>query len=449
MLHSELVIQEFCWCDVCDRVAQVHPALADVINAWNPSSHYKLYHATYHYGDTIFKANTLNLPNGHGTVPITSSEVPASLKDALSYSSFPVGIILSKKAEVYFEHESMLVPFAVFGGGIPIGLLETLYPTVSTPNPAHVWSTNAGIRTLFMLPKVSEKQSHARLQKEFGFMEEAPKKYSEQFSVFHALSKCPYFLREPWQLEVLFFSKEWFKRYDKNKGWLLFYNYLLSYFIQYSAIMHIKPSFDVLWHLFAYELTKRRKRPGSNMINMLKHIIEIIVGITPGYRPATAHDSDYAPIMELQQAYIDIYKVNCFPTIMIPSHFGRDHNDKPLYFSLKYSSGFNVNPKMKESESLITDVFQLYSLYMDFFNFLKSLSNKLIPAIIESPILTTDLTFFYDKPETSNIYRILPSSELVSRNPDFIPKLKNQQLPFADSSSFIRGCIMLSKKVKI
>lgn len=433
------------WKDVRSSVMKVNPELAKVIDGCRSLHKYKLYKATYQFGDRILDSGMLRLPTqSRKTVLFNDPSVPAKIKKDLDYSSCPVFLSLDKKAEVFFEHGDRVFSFATMNEGLTIGLLENLDPLVSFCLRSF-WSISAGARSLFMLPKISEQAAHTKLQKHFGFIKESPKKYFDHFYTFKSIVDSSE-LQSLWSMDVIFFSEKWLQRDNANKDWLRFYLFLLDVLVRHSGYARNKATFDVLWHLFIDELNKKHKRPNNHVFGVVQHLLAIINGVAPGYRPAF-QDETYAPITELQKVYVDIYKLNQFPTIMIPSHISTrvDDVNRPIYYSIKYMSGCDINVYKREMDSVLNILIQTCSLCGDFYRLTKSKQLKLDGTLIERLILSTELLYFHIVSYKSATYSIMPAEIMPQYDPNLLLSSYGENLPFAGNSSFIRGCIMIRR----
>lgn len=169
-------IQEVTWKQVRMSAHQANPELATIIDAWDPPKDYTLLKVSYQYGDILLQDGLLYLPDNKGNVfPITSSFVPNKIKEQLSYSNFPLGLITAGGNEVFLETNDRVISLIFFNPVVILGLWESLDP--NTPYfPKRLWNVCAGTRSLFMLPKISEASGHNRLKKLYEIKSHAPKK---------------------------------------------------------------------------------------------------------------------------------------------------------------------------------------------------------------------------------------------------------------------------------
>lgn len=444
--HNGLNIEQLSLESVCQFLYKTNPELANIISEWDPpGDKFKLYKIKYFYGKKILSHGKLQLPLLDGTTVAYDDVItPLSLVQDLSYSSFPIGIILTNTAEVFVELDSKIISLAVFDQGIPLGLLETLENTKSFCF-RNVWTVTAGSRTAFMTPKISDKSLHAKIQREFGCDSPPPRIPSEQFDVFVEIMQRAGDQKN-WSVDILFFGSEWFKKDEANIHWLKFHHYLQSYLLEYSGFSRNKPTFDLIWHYFLQALSQKKKRVNASVFEMMKNLITTAIGVSPAFSPA--HDNSRAPIDKIQKVYREVYGLQYVPTMMVPRHFGFDKMSLPVYFSLKQQNMFELNPKNKESESLITDLVQLQSLLKDFLDMVENGRLKLENTIIESMIKATNFDFYHIN---SNEYRnIKNTKELPKTDALLVAQVGGvNHFDFAYTSSFFRSCVQIHKKKNI
>lgn len=429
------------WNEVRDSVYEVNSDLAEVADKLNPNSEYKVYEASYNYGDLILDEGLLTLPTSDGfTVPLEDALVPGYLKKSLSYSSAPIGVIISNMVEVFIESDSDVIPLVILGPGRVLGLLETLDP-VGTYCLRHIWSSCAGARSVYMLPKISDKISHGRLQRELGITIDSPKNYFDHFNIFKTISRSPNFSKNKWKMKILFFSEKWFELDAFNE-------YLRHFMIQCSSYARNKSTFDVLWHFFSKELTGKGKKPNPYVLDTLKHVVKILIGMAPGYAPV-CNDETRGPLDEIQKIYLDFYRLGSAPTIMAPYHFtAGEQQYSPVIHSMNNPGMFETIPKMRETESLITDLVQASSLFRDFYELGKSGKLKIRQTILEKMFNQTELFFYHASPGNS-YSEIKLSSDLPKIDEKFISYSKsneNNNLKFADNGEFVKSCILIKNK---
>lgn len=436
-----LNITEYQWNDVRNDVCNVNAHLAKIIDALNPSAEYKIFEANYNYGDLVLDEGLLMLPTSDGhCVSLENSIIPEALKKSLSYSSAPIGLIMSNTIEVFIESGLDVIPLVILKPGRILGLLETIDP-VGDYCLRDIWNSCAGARSVYMLPKISDKIAHARLQREFGFTLEAPKNYCDHFKIFKEISRSVRFSKKQWKTKILFFSSSWlelkpFKRYLKHAV------------VQNSSYARNRSTLDVLWHSFSKELTEKARKPNPYVLDTLKHIVKILIGASPGYAPVY-NDETRGPLSAIQKIYVDVYRLNSVPTIMAPYHFMIDDDKSfPVIHSMNNPNMFETIPKMREPESLIADLLQAESLLRHFYELGKNGKLKIKQTILEKAFEQTDLIYYHASPG-NNYSGIKLSSELPDADNKYMShpySNQNNNLKFSDSGEFVKSCILIKKK---
>ncbi|NNM59524.1 MAG: hypothetical protein HKM04_06865 [Legionellales bacterium] len=440
MHEHGLNIEEINLTTFCSAIESINPELVSILKEWNPPASYKIYKARYYYGTNILDQGKLQLPLKNGTtVDFDHVSVPKTLQNDLSYSSFPIGLILNNTAEVFVELESRIISLALFEAGIPLGLMETLEDEQSFCF-RDVWTVSAGARTAFMLPKISDKTHHLRLQREFNCETSAPQTPLEHVPVFVDLMRKTSEYKD-WFVEVLFFTTPWLKKDISNPHWVKFYYYLHRYLVKYSGFMRNKATFDLLWDYFNQALSKKKKRVVPHIFEKMKTLIIGSLGATPLF--SVAYDNLRGPIQHIQKIYREVYEISYAPTIMVPTHFSIKNNI-PAYFSLKHHSTFEVNPKNKSQDSLITDLAQLNSVTAYFLELVEQGKLKLETTIISDILNSVEFNFYHCG---AGEYRNISDTILL---PETDSGLRAQLgsaelLEFPYTNSFLRSCVQLKK----
>jgi hypothetical protein len=437
-----LNIEEVSLETACTLINGLDKNLSLLLTEWQPDKSYTLYKVKYAYGKKVMHQGKLQLPLNDGTtVAFDDPIIPNSIRADLSYSSFPIGIILNNSAEVFVELETRIISLAIFEPGVPLGLLETL----ESPHSfcfRNVWTVTAGARTGFMLAKISDKFYHTKLQRALGCELPPPRTPSEHTPVFIDIIN-KYSDIKDWEVEFLFFSKKWFEVKHNDIHWTKFYSYLQSYLILYTGFSRNRPKFELIWDYFSEKLYRKKKKSDPIIFDKLKSLLISALGVIPLYSPAI--DDTRGPITEIQKIYCEIYGLQYAPTIMVPRHFGFDKYSLPAYFSLKHHTTFINSPRNKDSESLITGLTQLNSLLRDFLEFVENGKLNLKNTTIENMIEATNFNFYHiDSKDYKNIYS---TKSLPISDPMLCKQLGNDTIfDFPYTNTFLRSCIQLSKK---
>lgn len=437
--YSRLNISPVKWEQVKAPVEKISPSLAKIIDDWNPP--YQLYEATYPYGALITKEGEFYLSSKNNTpICLQSKEVPTKLQEDLSYSSLPLGLVLNNTVEVYRDLDEAEISLGIFNPGTPMGLLETLEPPKSFCI-RNVWTVSAGIRSVFMLPKISDKTLHGKAVKAIKCNAPVPRKTSDHFETFKAIAYC-FDPEASWHVKLLLFGSQWFKPNYDNHHWLLFNDFLHEYLFKHASLSRNAITLDIIWHRLSHEWTKQSKRIDTNVLDTVKHLVKIALGAIPAFAPVV--DDLGGPFSLLQKFYVENYKIQYSPTIMAAKHFTLGKHSQPVYYSLSKPMQLESIPKNRKPESLITDLIQVASLVRDFmFAFNKGslgLQNTLVGDILSA----VKFSCFHNVAEDEKYFGIEDSAKIAEEDKCFLSY--PCQLPFAGSNAFLRNSVRISAK---
>ncbi len=413
------------WADIRSKVAAINPRLVTLIDDFAPSSDFDFVNITYKFGQPIIKNGQIQLPlsNTLSSVSLNDKNVPRAIQERLNYSSIPAAVILNKKAEVFYESVDRVMPTKIFNSGSMFGLWEMFDPAPGE-FVKHVWSIIAGARSVFMLPKIANQLSHKQLQREYTIQSHAPNHMLQHHQIFTEIANSQQ-IKDPWEMNVLFFSKQW-QMLDETKDYngLKLRHFLLQEAWRQSSNCRNNMSFSMAWELFAKAVSKRNLKPKPLIVNTLKHLLAIYDGFYPGYAPAINDES--SPTSTLIKAYAEIYKTDVYPTVMEPVHLSKVN--RPVYYSLQLPSLLEYAPGV-HGKNLIIDLRELKVL-MDMLN--NSLNEK-----------NNHFLFFH--PQTDEGLEIKNSKEIFHIDPHLnIQDYKNKKMAYATSSPFLKGCIQIS-----
>jgi len=434
-------IQTTTWKKIRDRVSKVNPDFAAAVDSVSPNDSYELYSVKYPFGSMIFDTAVLNLPNSaNQLVPLTHHTIPAKLKEQLSYRTIPMGMMLSKESELHTKTGNYLIPLTIFSEGSLFGVWETFDPLNSFLIKLS-WNVSSGARSLFMLPKITERSGYQRLQKEFGVRIKAPARLKDHWKVFAELTQSQNFPTS-WDSEVLFFSKKWFDQLQKKNAWPTLQNYLYKTVWQQSMFWRFLVTFNLIWHQFSLTIKNNRARWGSYQLETLKHLITIGLGGLPSFTPSDNAEK-LAPTKTLQDIFLGCYGLNYVPTIMLPHHFSLKSN-KFAYYSINEPALIEGMPKTREVSNIMRITKDVKILFDD----LRQELEKDAPLKWNLPIceLATKVTFdfFHTIPDTTGLLQIpqcLPKDDPVLMTmPD-----KYAIRPFCESSVFLKGLVRMGR----
>lgn len=441
--HQKPRMEELTWEQVRSDVLKVNPEFVKIVDKLNPSKEYTLFKARYPYGSEILRQGDLYIPNAEGElVSLKHSSISDHIRNLLNYNldSNPVSMCLNKSVELFITLENHTIPlYSIARPGNLFGLWRVLSDNV-TLQPKFIWSMTAGARSIFMLPKISEAERHKKLKKFFHLQEEVPRTLMDHWEIFRGIADHPDF-SEPWSVETLFFSKKWLDHL-RDDAWQGF-NYFL-YETAWKSSEFWRNQF--FWNLiFSIVQQEKNLHPSFYIFDTVKYLLAIGVGELPGFAPAI--DDSVAPVKGIQKAYIDIYNLkNYAPIIMQPYLFSlADKDSRPVYYSLQYPNATEFGPKSRSRSSIITDLYEIKSVFN---KFLKALSSgKFNIQSTKYYDLLNSVNFDYFHNNVESYHDIKESREIPSGDCSFLQQFENyDNAGFPVISAFVTGCIRISHK---
>jgi len=414
--HSNMTLQPLTWPQVRERVAKVHPQLAEVIDALNPSADFPLFLASLRYGDLIVQDGKLCIQHD-------------AVKQHLSYRSVPLSLILNNAVEVYYEMPGRIISLDVFSAGFMFGLWENLERTP----PSYIkwmWNFVAGFRSVFMLPKITDLQGHQALRKAFGINAHVPRNLLDHGKIFSQIAHSSKF-ESDWRCEILFFGDQWIQHALNDAAWKDFYNVILKTDWRQSRAWRNKMSFDISWELFIEKLVQKNIKASPYALALSKQIILTAMGILPAFVPF-AQEEEAGPFEAIQKAYLEIYKLKDYiPTLFIPHIFSLQ-DKQPAYYSFQ-------QPMLLESTASHRALASLYAIMPEIALLVEEFVN-----VAGDCLAHVEFDYFHSeiKPDYPTI---LSTHYLPRRDGRFSKMLKGfGRGKFAEKGSFIRGCVRFS-----
>lgn len=418
------------WIEVESEIKKLHPLLANIINESEISSSTDFVRATYTYGQLIMKNGELQLPLSPTTVaPISDDNILSNVKNRLD-GHMPVGIILNKAAELFHEPNigTLSVLNQVFSEKIMqkgdfIGINDFFDTILGANRCDHNKHISAGARTLFMLPKLSDYNSHHKLRNLTKIHTDLPLNIWEHYNVFKKIATST-ITEEKWTIEILFFSKTWWLKKNQKasqpiKDLLLQKAWQQSYYLRKA--MSLEPYWGLLVNLNK-ELIKKRY---PILIHTAKKLLAIQAGITPGYIPIV--NNTLGPIDLFQKAYIELYKIKYYPTILGPAQLTA--SNPSVYYSSHLSTLEYQDPSSRHEITARLDFSELSELMNDLI-YPNGIKNK--------------FSYFHPKEYTTS-GEIKTISELLDLDKNFLPS-EDKSLPklgIATNGPFFKGCIRI------
>lgn len=432
------------WDEARESAKKVNPEFVAMIDELKPDDSCKLYHVKYPYGAQFLQSGEFFLPADNGElVPFVDERIPADVKADLSYNlnTNPVSMVLHNSIEMYMTLEDRIIPFSISGPGSIFGLWRVLdRPDHDRLSHASVfmWDMTAGARSIFMLPKISEALAHNKLKQAMRISIDKPRDLLDHWKVFKEIATQPDF-PEPWHVEMLFFSKQWFERMFEA-GWIKLHQYFLDKTWRGTEFWRNQ----FVWNLTFTRIQSMRKIKASSYIaDIVKHALAVGTGAVPGFQPAL--DSSLAPINGLQQAYLDHYELKHYaPIIMVPHLFSAERSG-PVYYSLQFPTALELSPKTSGRSSAISDLYDVRSLVNKYLAQIQheSLNIEATPLFELSRAIEFD--YYHSNVE---LYEGMKTSEqLINDDPAFaqiMEKFPGREFP--KNSAFVKGVISVHRK---
>jgi len=432
------LFRKISWADIRNHVAKLNPEFAEIIDQISPASDHSLYVARYSYGSNILKKGKIHFPdkNRH-MISIHDPQVPISTQEDLGYNygTNPVSMILENSAEIFVDTGSRIIPLY---GLIHPGKIFSTWMILNCKVPSNcqilLWDMTAGARSIFMLQKANEKQSHSNLKKKFHIQTERPNQLIDQWHLFKEIANHRSF-GDPWETKILFFGRKWFDHIDDPR-WMKFYFYLYKNAWINSDYWRNQFTWDLVFSLIE---DRKKVKPAPYILNTVRYLLTIGVGAAPGFSPCKNRMD--VPIDRLRLAYNEIYKLKGYPPIFLTPNFFdmTEKQTQPVYYSLNFPTSIEYSRKSRERSSLITDLIEVRWLLNLYLNELLSDDLRLEQAPLYNVAKQVNFDFFHS--EVDEYYNIRLNSAIPSEDHTF-PK-PNPEHPFPSNSAFMRACIRI------
>jgi hypothetical protein len=434
-----LNITEVTWKEVENQVKLINPEFALICSKVSSNKNYSLFKIKYPYGSKIVDKGVFNLPvvDSSKVVSLNDEQVSSYFKDKLNYSNIPLALILHNDNEVFIESADRIIPLNFFKAGDLFGVFEVvkMFAKISFNS---LWNVSAGARSVFMLPKISDKISHNRIKQEYGINCEVPNSLMNQWDVFkeiiHKSGNS-----NIWYNELLVFGKDWFDEdKDYNINLLEFKNYIYETTWKQSAILINSIEFGLQWELFSATINRKSLKPRPYIIDSIKQLVSIANGSGIAFKPAIEETS--LPVSFIQGIYMNIYKLKSYiPTIMQPDKLS-SLNQK-LYYSLSFPTTLETSPIMRNNRTLIQDEREIRLLINIL---LQTLNNKAYNRMIDKNITFKFYHYDDDKyseiDDSNNIFIDDKNFSIYSNSSD-----TNVTRTFCANSVFLKGCIEIAR----
>jgi hypothetical protein len=426
-------IKEVYWDEVRGDVTRLNPELAKICDEISPDKKYSLLRIRYPYGSTIVDKGVFHLPYMGNLVPITHVDIPVRIKEKLSYSAIPFSLVLHNNIEVFVESGERIIPLNFFKSGDVFGVFESMDLLANIQsNP--IWSVSAGGRSVFMLPRITDKVGHNRLRKEFGIScNEPPPDLQGHWKLFKEIYEC-FSDSKDWYNEVLVFTNKWFKHSNDAK-WLKFQLYVCKLCWSQSRLSRDAVELGLLWSSFGNEMSGRNLRPRPYLVETLKQLLSIANGVAVSFKPAV--DETTLPVARIQDAYLNCYNLKTYiPTIMQPCKLQADVTK--AYYSLALPTVLESTPFVRNAPSIIEDQRGIKRLLDTLIRTIK-LDNSVM-----NPVQHVKYDFFHSDVDQ---YGDIGSSKLLAQEDKAFLALLVQSFKgraFCSTAPFFKGCIRIT-----
>lgn len=439
---DKATIKKVFWQDIADRVKNVNPNIAKIIDDIDPNNKYPLYLARYPYGSGIVNEGVFVTPTIDGDlVPLEKLNRDQKIKHDLAYAGtgLPTGIVLQNSIHESITTTEQILPLGVVSPGSIFALWKKLDTAVSY-HPIKMFNITAGARFIFMLPNISDLSLHKNLKRDFNVRQSPPKTLLDQWNIFKSILSHPS-VKCNWYTELLFFSGQWFEKISQDPSWHKLYLYLLEHAWKRSAFERNQMFYGLA---FSRAKANRNLKPNPYLSDTIKHLLMIAAGNICGF--GVANDESSAPINILQDIYIESYGLRShIPTIILPKHFSPLQKCSPVYYSLTLPTTLEFSPKSRKISSTLNDLAELSHVTQIFMEEIRKGKLNVEDTVLGNIAREIEFEYYHSKPDKHGEIHL--TTKMIKRDPDLITCHKKYgERKFADSGAFIRGCVQLSHK---
>lgn len=432
--------KEGTWSDFREDVKKINNGLFEIIEQINPSKKYTLIKVQYPYGEAILEEGIPCLPDIKGHFSrIDSANIPASIKEKLSYCATPLALQLVNSGEVFLEIGERIVPLYLFVPGSMFGLFEAATHLCERP-VSPIWNVTAGARSVVMTPKITDAIAHNRIRKELGIKNPPPKNLADHWNIFKSIVKHSD-VENPWLCEILFFTKDWLKDHKEDIGWIKFHEYLLKESWIQSSHMRTRTELSMMWETFATAVGHRHLKPNSYIVDTVKNLMYLALGQNPGFK--VADDNELAlPTKLIEEVYKNIYLLKEYaPTILHTYRLDIREKNLPVYYSLAYPTLLEGTPSIRHAASIMSELREVKMLMDMLLKVLEKYSGGQY-AIIKNTL------FKYFHNEQDRFGEMSVTDDILLNNSTITNALA-KKFPgkiFAKNGQFFKGCIEIMHK---
>lgn len=424
------------WNEAINLIKSINSEMSDVMKQIKfTDEEYLFYKASYNFGDKIIrnKETFLSTESG-GSISINDPQIPREIGNDLAYdinSENPLGMILNKSCELYDERNGCAYSHSLLEKNYIFGIPKALDPRNSNRSSILNFVLNAGSRSLFMLPKISDRNSYIKLRQNLNININPPARVEDHWQTFVEITKQ---VKNDWNCDILFFSRKFIDKL-KSKEWALLSLYLHRTHSSYYNAWHGMAN---LWNQ-QQELISQNKQMikyNPNLINVIKYIVMLCANSELGCAPAI--NDDQAPISLIKDIYSRGYGLEN-PIIMTTSGFNfRDPESSPVYLSLHHPGlvlDSITSSGKKTNMAALIDIVHLNNLLRGNILNEASIGNNVLLELVKS----TKISYYHNNAAES--FEIKNVTDISASDDRF--QFDGTQFPV--SAAFFNGCIKIER----
>jgi hypothetical protein len=373
----------------------------------------------YGFGDFIVKDSQLQAPEGQ--------ILSLAEKDPNDYFL----VVLSKPLEQFFSLPSRIISLNIFTPGSIIQLPQCQRAFAGDFDLP--WQLSAGMRTLFLLPKITDNMGYNRLRLAYQLTSMKPlRNLYDQWHLFRQIAQHAD-IAQSWRAKVLLVSKRSVLTEKAEALWQTVQHYVQKDQSKLLVENSRSIAFDIVWQRFLEVVDPRRFKLKPHLVETIKYLYAMCTGAAPGFIPASCQDS-VAPISDLRQAFTEVYKLRNYVPTFLHLSFVNIHIPKMLYYSLAVPQLINYPANHMMVPTSQRELFELKQTI------------EVIKKHIHSPVFEQyQLKFFHVA--GNEALGLEPSVHVPEEDPRFFAGNENQSnREFCASSIFWRGCLRLQKE---
>ncbi|OGT30753.1 MAG: hypothetical protein A3E87_07300 [Gammaproteobacteria bacterium RIFCSPHIGHO2_12_FULL_35_23] len=413
------------WNKIKFQVYAVNSEFAKLLEELDPGTSDSLIVAHYPFGKDIVKMGQLYLPDQQEILPSNHTHFAKLSKQFLNYAKIPVGIVLNKSVEVYYETPQRVVSDKLWYQGAILGAWE-LFDQPIAKDSTQLANISSGARSIFMLPKISDSIAHNRLKKALHIALPPPA-HSRQHRDLFATIAANIETNNKWHCSILYLTEQWLIKRN-NPAFINLQNYFLKLAWHQSYNCRRQFELNMVWEKVLNTISNQNIYLQPKLSSHLKQLYMIAESVFPGMIFAIDNNNEIAPIKLIQDAYTNIYRLKDYaPLLMHPCHITKDI---PVYYSLNYPNYFESFLPTK-SVSRLMDEIRIIS------NIIELIQQKNIDFLPQP-------SFTYFHPHSLGNHKIEPINAILhdASLQKYFKKYKD--LALAQNSAFFNGCIKIS-----